>query len=218
VLAEHQGVSESVVLAREDVPGHKRLVAYVVAEKQAAPTVTELRNWMKERLPEYLVPAAFVMLQAIPVTPNGKVNRRALPVPDTLRPDLEQGYLAPRTPAEETLARIWAEVLKLERVGVNDNFFELGGHSLLATQVISRIRETLELDVPLRRMFERPVLADFAQLVLQLQSLPRTAAATGIKRRDRATPEQLLARFDQLSEQEIGGLLNNMMSGKEIEN
>jgi hypothetical protein len=218
VLAEHQGVSESVVLAREDAPGHKRLVAYVVAEKQAAPTVTELRNWVKERLPEYMVPSAFVMLQAIPVTPNGKVNRRALPVPDTLRPDLEQGYLAPRTPAEETLARIWADVLKLERVGVNDNFFELGGHSLLATQVISRIRETLELDVPLRRMFERPVLADFAQLVLQLQSLPRTAAATGIKRRDRATPEQLLARFDQLSEQEIGGLLNNMMAGKEIEN
>src|SRR5207247_11396817 len=137
VLAEHQGVSESVVLAREDAPGHKRLVAYVVAEKQAAPTVTELRNWVKERLPEYMVPSAFVMLQAIPVTHNGKVDRRALPVPDTLRPDLEQGYLAPRTSAEESLASIWGEGLKLERVGADDNYFEIGGDSILAIQVSS---------------------------------------------------------------------------------
>ncbi|PYI95249.1 MAG: non-ribosomal peptide synthetase [Verrucomicrobia bacterium] len=214
VLAEHHGVSESVVLAREDAPGHKRLVAYVVAEKQAAPMVTELRNWVKGRLPEYMVPAALVMLQAIPVTQNGKVDRRALPVPDSVRPELEQGYLAPRTPEEEILARIWAEVLKLERVGVHDNFFELGGHSLLATQVISRIGETLQVDLPLMKVFEFPVLVDLAQQILQLQSLPRTSKAVTIKRRNGATHDQLLARLDQLSEEEIGGLLNNMMAGQ----
>jgi len=214
VLMQQEGVSESVVLAREDAPGQKRLVAYVVAEKQAALTVTELRNWVKEKLPEYMVPAAFVMLPAIPVTQNGKVDRRALPVPDSVRPELEQGYLAPRTPEEEILARIWAEVLKLERVGVHDNFFELGGHSLLATQVISRIGETLQVDVPLMKVFEFPVLVDLAQQILQLHSLPRTSKAVTIKRRNGATHDQLLARLDQLSEEEIGGLLNNMMAGQ----
>ena len=214
VLMQQEGVSESVVLAREDAPGQKRLVAYAVAEKQAALTVTELHNWVKEKLPEYMVPAAFVMLPAIPVTQNGKVDRRALPVPDSVRPELEQGYLAPRTPEEEILARIWAEVLKLERVGVHDNFFELGGHSLLATQVISRIGETLQVDVPLMKVFEFPVLVDLAQQILQLHSLPRTSKAVTIKRRNGATHDQLLARLDQLSEDEIGGLLNNMMAGQ----
>ncbi|PYT28586.1 MAG: non-ribosomal peptide synthetase, partial [Acidobacteria bacterium] len=176
VLAEHHGVSESVVLAREDAQGHKRLVAYVVAEKQAAPTVTELRNWVKERLPEYMVPSAFVMLQAIPVTHNGKVDRRALPVPDTLRPDLEQGYLAPRTSAEETLARIWADVLKLERVGVNDNFFELGGDSILGIQVISRANQA-GLRLTSKQLFQYQTIVELATVGDQVQLI---AAEQGV--------------------------------------
>jgi amino acid adenylation domain-containing protein len=215
VLMQHAEVSECVVLAREDEPGVKRLVAYVVGEKQAPPGLMELRNWVKERLPEYMVPAAFVALQAIPVTTNGKVDRGALPVPEATRPDLEQEYVAPRTPAEQTLARIWAEVLQLERVGVHDNFFELGGHSLLATQVTARIRDLLRLEVPLIKIFEFPVLAEFAGVLSQLQPLARKTAAAAIKHRNTVSREPLLAKLDQLSEQEIGELLNNTLAARE---
>ena len=105
------------------------------------PTTNELRSFLKQKLPEYMVPSAFVFLDTLPLTPNGKVDRKALPAPDQNRPEAEESYVAPRTPVEELLAEIWAEVLKLDKVGVHDNFFELGGHSLLATQVISRVRK-----------------------------------------------------------------------------
>ena len=116
-------------------------MAYVVAERRASPTGSELRSFLKAKLPEYMVPAAFVPLDALPLMPNGKVDRRALPAPDRTRPELEKEFIAPRTPVEELLAEVWAQVLGIERVGIYDNFFELGGHSLLATQAVSRMRE-----------------------------------------------------------------------------
>ena len=119
-------------------------------------------------LPEYMVPAAFMFLDSLPLTPNGKLDRKALPAPDQTRPELEETFVAPRTPVEETLASIWAGVLKLDQVGIHDNFFELGGHSLLAIQLISRIRDTFKLDLPLRSLFEAPTIDGLAQRVHEL--------------------------------------------------
>ena len=139
------------MVAREDTPGDKRLVAYLVPRRLPLLDVADLRNWVKEQLPDYMVPAALVVLPSLPLTPNGKVDRKALPAPEYQRAELAGEYQAPRTPAEEVLAGIWAEVLELERVGVHDNFFELGGHSLLATQVVSRIRHAFQVELPLAR-------------------------------------------------------------------
>jgi amino acid adenylation domain-containing protein len=166
-LAEHPGVREAVVLAREDpafgMPGEKRLVAYVVGEARAE----ALRAHVRQSLPEYMVPAAFVFLDALPLTPNGKLDRRALPAPDLA--SAEERFVAPRTPGEEVLAGIWAEVLRLERVGVKESFFELGGHSLLATRVVSRIRELFGVEVPLRALFEGPTVAELAGRVEEIR-------------------------------------------------
>jgi amino acid adenylation domain-containing protein len=164
-LGQHLAVREAVVLAREDAPGEKRLVAYVVAERESLPTTTDLRHFLMEKLPEHMVPAVFVLLEALPLMPNGKVDRRALPSPDRSRPELAKAYVAPRTPTEELLAEIWAQLLDLERVGIHDNFFDLGGHSLLATQVVSRIRETFQVEIPLRRLFEVPTVAGLAESI-----------------------------------------------------
>ena len=165
-LGQHPAVREAVVLAREDAArAEKRLVAYVVAEREPLPTTTDLRNFLKEKLPEYMVPAVFVLLDALPLMPNGKIDRRALPSPDRSRPELDKAFVAPRTPTEELLAEIWAQLLDLERVGIHDNFFDLGGHSLLATQLVSRMRETFQVEIPLRRLFEVPTVAGLAESI-----------------------------------------------------
>ncbi|HYG62777.1 MAG TPA: amino acid adenylation domain-containing protein, partial [Thermoanaerobaculia bacterium] len=162
-LAAVPGVREAVVVARgeglEAEPGDRRLVAYVVGDVAAG----ELSRSLRERLPGYMVPATFVPLPALPLTPNGKVDRKALPAPERQGP--KGGHVAPRTPAEEILAGIWAETLGLERVGVADDFFGLGGHSLLATRVMSRLREAFDVEMPLRDLFEAPRLEDFAARV-----------------------------------------------------
>ena len=174
VLGQHPAVREAVVLAREDAPGNssaslrteKRVVAYyVVAEQKPLPTTTDLRSFLKEKLPEYMVPAVFVLLDALPLMPNGKIDRRALPAPDRSRPELDKVFVAPRTPTEELLAEIWARLLDVERVGIHDNFFDLGGHSLLATQLVSRMREVFQVEIPLRRLFEVPTVAGLAESI-----------------------------------------------------
>jgi len=170
VLSQHPSVREVVVLAREDTPGDKRLVTYVVSQQGESLEAAELRKFLKQKLPEYMIPSVFVVLDALPLTPNGKVDRRALPAPDQSRPELEQWYQAPRTPMEEILAKIWAEVLKLERIGIHDNFFDLGGHSLLATQVISRVRAGFQMEISLRTLFEKPTVAELANAILAHQS------------------------------------------------
>ncbi len=163
-LAQHSGVRETAVIARENVAGDKQLVAYIVPHQQPAPAMSDLRHFLKQQLPDYMVPGAFVVLDALPLTPNGKVDHRALPAPEK-RSEREESFVAPRTPIEEMLASIWSNILSIDSVGIYDNFFELGGHSLLATQVISRVRDTLTVSLPLRSLFEAPTIAEFASRV-----------------------------------------------------
>jgi amino acid adenylation domain-containing protein len=157
-LRRREGIADCVVVAREDVPGEKRLVAYVVGDVEA--------GVLREHL-EYMVPSAFVSLDTLPLTPNGKLDRKALPAPDLA--SAGDRYVAPRTPVEEVLAGIWAEVLRLERVGVEESFFELGGHSLLATRVVSRVRAVFDIELPLRALFEGPTVAELAGRVEEMR-------------------------------------------------
>ncbi|MBN3921606.1 non-ribosomal peptide synthetase, partial [Nostoc sp. NMS4] len=167
-LSKHNDVQASCVIAHENTSGDKRLVAYVVPHQHCTPIISELRQFLKAKLPDYMVPNAFVMLEEMPLTPNGKVDRRALPTPD-LHSELKDKYIAPRTPIEEMLAQIWSQVLKVEQVGIHDNFFELGGHSLLATQLVSRIRDRFKVQLPLRELFDAATIAELAQSIGKLQ-------------------------------------------------
>ncbi|HEU4342757.1 MAG TPA: condensation domain-containing protein, partial [Candidatus Binatia bacterium] len=168
-LNQHPAVRESVTVIRDrGSSGDKELVAYVVPQVPSALSVTELRNFLEQKLPQYMIPSGFVTLEALPRNPNGKVDRNALP-PDSQRPLLDQGFVEPRTEIEELVARVWREVLKLKEVGVYDNFFKLGGHSLLATRVISRIRDLFHIDMPLRTVFQAPTIVGLAQAVVTAQ-------------------------------------------------
>jgi acyl carrier protein len=165
-LLTHPGVERALVVPRTD-SGEVQLVGYVVpATAEAVPSETELREHVRGRVPEYMIPGAWVTLAALPLTPNGKVDRQRLPAPERANP---LRYVAPRTPTEESLAQVWAEVLKLEQVGVEEDFFELGGHSLLATQVITRVRDVFKLPIELRALFEAPTISEFAAKVVDLQ-------------------------------------------------
>lgn len=155
-------VREAVVVTREDVVGDQRLVAYIVAIDPNL-SHTELRSFLKQHLPEYMLPSAFVLMDTLPLTSNGKVNRQALPAPEQTRPDLEETFVAPRTPAEEILAEIWANILGLEKVGIHDNFFERGGHSLLIVQLFARLRTAFQVDLPFQTLFDAPTVATFAE-------------------------------------------------------
>ncbi|MGB8509507.1 MAG: amino acid adenylation domain-containing protein [Pyrinomonadaceae bacterium] len=159
------GVQDCVVLAREDEPGDKRLVAYVVGEHEAKSSIQDLRDQLKEMLPEYMLPSAFVFLDALPLNSSGKIDRKAMPAPDGIRPELKEVFVAPRTFVEQELNGIWAEVLRVDNIGVNDNFFELSGHSLLATQVVFRVKESLGVNLPLRSLFDTPTIAALAQTI-----------------------------------------------------
>jgi amino acid adenylation domain-containing protein len=186
-IAQEVEVREVIVLAREDVPGDRRLVAYVVTDGPRAALVEALRGRLRDRLPEYMVPAHFVLLEAFPLTPNGKVDRKALPVPERSA-QAASVFVAPRTPTEEILAGIFEEVLKVERVGVEDDFFDLGGHSLLATQLMSRVRRALGVDLPLRDLFNGPTVAGLAARV---QGRGPTAAVAPLVAGPREGPAQL---------------------------
>jgi amino acid adenylation domain-containing protein len=166
-LLSVDGVKEAVVVGREDTPGDKRLVAYLVVSGPPVP-VSELRRLLTARLPDYMVPALFITLESLSLTPTGKVDRRSLPPPQGNRPHLQNPYVAPRSPLEETLVKIWAEVLGLEQVGVNDHFLELGGNSLLATILVSRVLKALHVQVPLRALFEAPTVAEMATVILEV--------------------------------------------------
>jgi amino acid adenylation domain-containing protein len=162
VLRGHPRVQEAVVIAGEDGGGLKRLIGYVVSRDGEVVGVSELREHLRERLPEYMVPSGWVMLEKMPLTPNGKVDRRALAAVESRGVEEGRSYVAPRTATEELLAGIWLQVLGVERVGVTDNFFELGGHSLLATRVISQVKEIFHVDVSLRYLFEMPTVEGLA--------------------------------------------------------
>jgi amino acid adenylation domain-containing protein/non-ribosomal peptide synthase protein (TIGR01720 family) len=167
-LTEHPEVAEAVVVARADERGDQQLVAYVVAAAGVELQVPELRRGLKEKLPEYMVPAAFVTLEELPLTPNGKLDRQALPAPERGRAAVGRAYVAARTAVEEIVVGIWREVLRVDQVGVRDNFFELGGHSLLATQVASRLRSAFHIQLPLRAIFEASTIEELAQRIEKL--------------------------------------------------
>jgi amino acid adenylation domain-containing protein len=213
-LAEHPGVREAAVMAREDRPGDVRLVGYVSSAAEARPSPQELAAFLAERLPGYMVPAAWVLLDRLPLTANGKADRAALPAP------VERGeggaYVAPRSPVEEVLAGIWEEVLALQRVGVEDDFFALGGHSLGGAQVISRVLNAFSVELPLRVLFERPTVAALAAEVERLRGSGAAAAAPPLVRAPRGTEAPLSFRqewrwlIDQLSPDSIGNRGHNV--------
>ncbi|HLQ25890.1 MAG TPA: amino acid adenylation domain-containing protein [Acidiferrobacterales bacterium] len=165
VLARQANVGEVVVVAIGTSPDANRLIAYIVAKVKPAPTVNELRSALKERLPHYMVPSAFVFLETLPRGATGKIDRDALPAPDGVRPELDATFVSPRTDSEKRLTELWANLLNMERVGVFDNFFELGGHSLLAIQLLFRVRDIFQKDISVRGFFENPTVAGLAELI-----------------------------------------------------
>jgi amino acid adenylation domain-containing protein len=167
-LGRHPGVAAAVVTAREDAPGDRRLAGYVVPQNGGVPEVSALRAFLAESLPDYMVPAAFVVLDALPLTPSGKVDRRALPAPDRGSAAGDSEYVAPGTAAEETVAAIWCKILGLDRVGATDNFFALGGHSLLLPQVMHQLRLAFQADIPLRALFDEPTVEGLALAVEEI--------------------------------------------------
>jgi acyl-CoA synthetase (AMP-forming)/AMP-acid ligase II/acyl carrier protein len=169
VLGQHPSVRECVAMTREDPSGEKRLVAYVLPDPdRASASASELRAFLQQKLPDYMAPSLFVFLDALPLTPSGKVNRRALPAPTQAQPAADETFIAPSTPTEVALEAIWCEVLGVKKVGVRDNFFERGGHSLLMTQVISRVREAFQVELPMRRFFESPTIAQLAVVIEEM--------------------------------------------------
>ncbi|HEX7772079.1 MAG TPA: non-ribosomal peptide synthetase, partial [Pyrinomonadaceae bacterium] len=197
-LAGHSIVRDVVVVMREDTPGDKRLVAYVVLNEEIASPANELRGKLKDKLPSFMIPSTFIFLEEMPLTANGKIDRKALPAPDGMRPDIAESFAAPRTPIEEMMATIWSEVMEIEKVGIHDNFFSLGGHSLLATQVVNRVLDTFNVELPLRLFFETPTVAAFASYVAESQ----------MGEADDATLSAALAELSQLSEEEREALLS----------
>jgi len=190
-LAEHPAVREVAVLTREDQGGERRLVAYVAPYPEREVAAPELRAFLKERLPEHMVPAAFVTLGALPLNSSGKVDHRALPAPDASRPELAAAYAPPETAAEEGVAAIWCEVLGLERVGIHDDFYELGGHSLLLPQVMHRLQRDFEVEVPLISLVEETTVAGLALTVeeLLLEQIERELALAGDGEREEIVAE-----------------------------
>ncbi|MCC5601619.1 non-ribosomal peptide synthetase [Nostoc favosum] len=167
VLVKHPGIQEVAVVAREVQSGNKQLVAYFVPHLGKKPTNSELRSYLKEQLPEYMVPSVFMSIDTLPLLPNGKLNRNTLPAPESLCSELAVTYEAPRSKVERAIANVWQEVLHLEKVGINDNFFDLGGHSLLMVQVNSRLREIFNRDLSVVEMFQNPTINSLAQYLSQ---------------------------------------------------
>ncbi|HYN83949.1 MAG TPA: phosphopantetheine-binding protein, partial [Pyrinomonadaceae bacterium] len=208
------GVRECAVAAREDAPGDKRIVAYVVAAGGETLEAAALRQQLKEHLPDYMLPSAFVTLDALPLTPNGKIDRKALPAPDASRGPAP--YVGPRTPVEAEVAGVWAEVLGVGQVGVFDDFFELGGHSLLAARMMSRIEQVFGVKPSLRQLFESPTVAELARLVEEKRGESAAGEVSKITRRRRGARDlsHLLAQVNQLSDHEAKRLLDEKASAQ----
>ncbi len=170
VLRQHSGINETVVVAREDTPGDKRVVAYFVPANGAAPTAGELRSFLKEKLPEYMLPSVFVMLKSMPLTPNGKVDRRSLPAPVQAELAPQATFAAPRDSVESRLVQIWEAVLGVRPIGVKDNYFELGGHSLLAVKLMSRIAQAFGKTLPTATLLQAPTIEQLATILRQAES------------------------------------------------
>jgi acyl carrier protein len=186
-LISHPLIKECVVNPVESSFGEKRLVAYVVVNQSDAPSSVELRQFLQERLPDYMIPIAYIPLDGLPLTPTGKIDRRALPKPDLTHLKTDKPFVPSKNETEESVCRIWGSVLGLVHVSVEDNFFELGGDSILATQVVSRIRDQFEIDLPLRTLFMTPTIAEVSEAVdtiLWASQLQSTSQNTGVDYKD----------------------------------
>ncbi len=179
-------IRDAVVIAASDRAGDRHLVAYVVPAEKSPPSIGALRRAMAALLPDHMIPSRFVLLDAMPLTSSGKLDRHSLPEPEKARPELGKPYAAPRTSVEAILAEIWADVIGVEQIGIHDNFFELGGDSLLATRIVFRILQHFRLEIPLRSLFQLPTVAEMGTLIAehQEQRLHENALAT-ISRQDR---------------------------------
>jgi amino acid adenylation domain-containing protein len=199
LLSLHSTVQEAVVMVREDVTGDQRLVAYLVVKPESSLSIQNLRSFLQEKLPEYMIPTDFVPLQSLPLTSNGKVNRKELPAPDKLNAAVKESFIAPRNSLEEQLANIWAEVLKIEKVGIYNNFFALGGHSLLVTQLISRMRDDIGVELVVQDVFANPTVADLSVIVTQKLA----------EQVDEESLARSLAELEDLSDEDIQLILSN---------
>ncbi|SFX81224.1 amino acid adenylation domain-containing protein [Thermoactinomyces sp. DSM 45891] len=221
-LESHLSIREVLVMVREDQPGDQRLVAYVVGEGK----VQEWREYLKTRLPNYMVPAHFVELEVFPLTPNGKIDRKALPVPD--RKEAEAGYVAPRTETEEVIVSIWNQVLGMEHISIHDSFFELGGHSLLATQAVSNLKEAFSIDLPLHDLFTYTTVQELAERIDQLCASREHAQSNSgenfslqdyIQQEEASHDEELLEllkQLEELSEEETNDLFESSLVGEGV--
>ena len=203
VLYQHERVREAVVVAQEAAAGQQRLVGYVVAEDGEALSTGDLRKHLSEKLPEHMIPSVFMLLDELPHTPNGKLDRRALPVPDSARPDLQHcSFVAPTSPLERDLANMWSGLLGVEQIGIQDNFFELGGHSLIAMQLVSRVRADFDLEIGLRDFFQRPTIEELAKMIEE---------AFFASSEDGKEMEAMLSQLEEIEEEEA----QRMVRGEE---
>ena len=193
VLNQLPSVKTCAVITHKDIHDDQHIIAYIAATPGCATSPDEFRRALQAKLPAHMIPSAFIPLEKLPLTPNGKLDRKALPAPGHSRPEIDDAFAAPRTPIEETLANIWSEVLKLDKVGIHDNFFALGGHSLLATQIVSRIQSAFSIELPLRQMFESPTVAEMALIIIENKAKWASVAEFA----------QLLAEVEALTDEEV---------------
>jgi acyl carrier protein len=182
VLAQYPGLHQNIVAAHEESPGEKRLIAYLVPQNKPNLSLGELRRYLRERLPYYMMPSAFMILEKLPLLPNGKVDKQALPLPGLERPQMECRYVGPRNHVEEQLAIIWADVLRLKRVGIHDHFLELGGDSLLAAKLVSRVRKVFRVEISVAALIEASTIADMAMMINEDQRKPKSAIVRNVRR------------------------------------
>jgi len=204
VLNDYPAIKEAAVLALGDANGDKRLVAYFALNEGETVQTSQLRMHLKNKLPDYMVPSAFVVLDKLPMTSSGKLDRKALPMPDNTRPDIAEDYLAPRNPVEEVVAALWAEILGIERVGVLDSFFDLGGHSLLATRVVSSIRYIFKVELPLKTLFQASTVAELSEEIVARE--PKPGQAEKIAR--------ILKQMESMSSDDINDKLEERRRGR----
>lgn len=212
-LNRHPQIRDSVVLIKKDPHGHAVMIAYYVSRRELESA--QLRAFLLESIIEETLPNFFVHLTRLPLTLNGKVNTHALPALDEIKQGLKRAFVAPRTPTEAVLAEIWGQVLGLKQVGVYDNFFELGGHSLLATQVISRVRDAFQIELPMRALFENPTIAGMTEAVIQQQGEQKKSGPEIVRLDDQGYAEQMLGRLDELADEEVDLLLDKMLKERQ---
>jgi len=192
-IKQYEAIHDAIVVARKNNLLEDALVAYVTKRADSSLKTIELRSFLISKLPDYMIPSVFVMLEAMPLTSSGKIDRQALPDPKNFRPDLDTPYVQPRTLVERELANIWADVLALAQVGVDDNFFDLGGHSLAASRVIAKVIQTYQLEIPIKTLFDAPTVAEMASLIRQNQANPASEAEL----------EHMLREVERMTEEEV---------------